>query len=190
MNTECWYALRIRTRSEKLSSIVLEAKGYQVFFPTYTLPHRQVNRTVERDHPLFPGYLFCRLVPNATGKMVSSPGVICVVGFGGQPVPVSDSEIEGVRAMLKTGVATQPWRYIPAGTNVRVRSGPLDGTQGILVSGNDSRRLVVSITILQRSVAAVLSDDTMLEPLRRQTGPRFDPGVNAARVMQSANGYS
>jgi transcription antitermination factor NusG len=177
MNAESWYALRIRTRSEKLSCAVLEAKGYQVFLPTYTRHHRQVNRRIEQEQALFPGYLFCRLVPNATGKMVTSPGVICVVGFGGHPVPVSDSELESVRVMMSTGMATQPWRYIPAGTQVRVQSGPLEGAQGLLVSGSDSRRLIVSITILQRSVAVVLSDDTILEPLRRQFEPRFDHEV-------------
>jgi transcription antitermination factor NusG len=172
MNAESWYALRIRTRSEKLSCAVLEAKGYQVFFPTCARRCRQRDTEKEQQQALFPGYLFCRLMPNATGKMVTSPGVICVVGFGGQPVPVSDSEIESVRVLLTAGVAAQPWRYIPAGTQVQVRSGPLDGAQGLLLSGSNSRRLVVSITILQRSVAAVLSDDTLIEPLRRQ----FEPG--------------
>ena len=157
-----------------MSSAALEAKGYQVYLPTYT---RQRRPASQQHRPLFPGYLFCRFASSPTGKIVTSPGVIGVVGFGGCPAPVSEAEIDSVRLVLQSGIAAQAWRCIPIGTPVRVRSGPLEGAHGILVSSNDSRRLIVSIEILRRSIATELPEDTELDPLPRMARAAADSSL-------------
>jgi transcription antitermination factor NusG len=167
MLNENWYALRVRSRSEALACLVLKAKGYTVFSPSCLLPKRRNQKGLERrERPLFPGYLFCRLTLGVSDKMVATPGVIGVVGFGGRPAAIPDSEIESVQRIISVPVNLQPWRYWPAGTFVRIQTGPLTGIEGQLMSDKGARHLVISVTMLQRSIAATLSEETMLEILR------------------------
>ncbi len=154
-----WYALHIRPKCEHLSSVALAAKGYEIYLPSYT-PSRLGAARTARQLPLFPGYLFCRIGPHCAGRIVTTPGVISFVGYGRQPAVIPEAEIETVRTLVASELPREPWRFLPAGTMVRVEAGPLAGVCGVLLSQADGHRLVVSITLLQRSVAAELDNTT------------------------------
>lgn len=157
-----WYALQVQPNHDRLAAATLRAKGYSVLFPTYTTrAFGDIGRVQER--PLFPGYLFCELSPQAGGRIVTTPGVTRVVSFGGRWVPVENSEIDALRQISASPVVRQPWRYIPAGYQVRIESGPLKGVAGILLS--NGKRLVVTVTLLQRSISVLLDDTTVVSPL-------------------------
>jgi len=160
LNEDTWYALKIRPKYEQISRRILLGKGYDVLLLTYTRPGAARKRTIEL--PLFPGYLFCRILPGVTAPAVTTPGVVSFVGRRGYPEPVADDEIEALRRISASPVARQPWRFLPYGSTVMVETGPLAGVRGILLSRANDRRLVVSIGLLQRSVAAVLDDDTRI----------------------------
>jgi transcription antitermination factor NusG len=153
-NGQCWYALHVRTRYEKTVSTVLRNKGFEEFLPLYQSRRQWTQRIAEIDLPLFPGYVFCRFEPaERRVPIVTTPGVIGIVGFGGKPVALDDGEIEAIHRVLKTGVAAEPWKYTPSGQRVRIQHGALAGLEGIFVEVKKNHRLLLSLTLLQRSVA-------------------------------------
>jgi len=158
-----WYALQISTRCSGLSEKLLLQKGYDVFVPKYMTRTRRSNALTES--PLFPSYLFCRITSYSYGKILGTPGVIRVVGYGHTPVAIPDSEIDCLAQLASSPVLTMPCAYIPAGTTVRIETGPLRGLEGLLVRAGNARKLIVSVSLLRRSIAATLDVDTMLTPL-------------------------
>lgn len=158
-----WYAVQVHTRYEKQCETILVDKGYEIFLPTYM--KRKLPSQFTCEVPLFPGYLFCRFTANVTGKIVTTPGVLRIVSNGNVPAHVDDSEIARVKQITQSSVAKMPWRYLPAGCRVRIENGPLAGVEGFLEEDSGCSRLVVSISMLCRSVAAVLDPSTILTPL-------------------------
>jgi transcription antitermination factor NusG len=148
-----WFALQIRSRYEKIAASLLCGKGYELFLPAYKSRRRWSDRIKELEVPLFPGYLFCRFNPLDRLPILVTPGVIQVVGIGKSPVPVDDAEIAALQTAVQSGLPRQPWPFLQIGQRVRVECGPLCGLEGILVDFKGRHRLVLSVTLLQRSVA-------------------------------------
>jgi transcription antitermination factor NusG len=160
-----WYALQVRSRLGSIASATLRGKGYDEFLPLYRSRRRWSDRVKEIELPLFPGYLFCRF--DAWDRLLpvlTTPGVIGIVSAGKAPLPVSEEEIEAVRAVLRSGLAAQPWPYLGAGSRIYVASGPLAGLEGIVTNADKVCRLVVSVTMLQRSVAVEI-DRSWVRPV-------------------------
>ena len=163
MNTASpWFALQIKPKNEKKVEALLKQKNYECFTPMYRVKRKWSDRTVEIDSPLFPGYIFCRFSPSVLGKAISTQGVIRIVGFGGKPAEVDLEEIEALELLSRSRLLREPWKYLPNGTQVLVESGPLAGVRGIIISGDNTRQLIISVTLLQRSVAIRLDENTMI----------------------------
>ncbi|HXG23074.1 MAG TPA: UpxY family transcription antiterminator [Chthonomonadales bacterium] len=152
-NVGAWYALRVKPNWEKRVAEQLCWKGYEGFLPTYRVRRRWSDRWKELDVPLFPGYVFCRLSPHHQTRAVQTAGVILMVGFGGKPAPVRDEEIAALQRIVASGFEVGPWPYLQVGRRVRIEDGPLAGVEGILLEIRPRNKLVVSVTLLQRSVA-------------------------------------
>ena len=150
---DSWYALHVRPRFESTVEVQLEGKGYEVFLPTYEARRRWSDRVKTVVQPLFPGYVFCRFDALNRLPILVTPGVIQVVGRGRIPVPVEDSEIEAIQMVVSSGVQAEPCPYLEVGQQVRIQGGALNGLEGILTSFKGSRRIVVSVSLLCRSVA-------------------------------------
>lgn len=149
-----WFALQVRTRHELGVAGSLRGKGYEPFVPLYQCRKRWSDRVKVVDTPLFPGYIFCRLNLQYRLPVLTTPGVIQIVGHNRQPVPVDEAEIHGIQAMVNLGLPTQPWPYLKVGDRVQIEHGPLRGLEGTLVEMRGAHRFVLSVTLLQRSVAA------------------------------------
>jgi transcription antitermination factor NusG len=156
-----WYALHVRTRFEKVVARNLRGKGYEEFLPLYSRTSRWSDRVKEIELPLFPGYVFCRFNPNDRLPILTIPGVNAVVGIGKNLMPVEESELDAVRTVLKSDAYCEPWPYLQVGQQVQVEYGPLAGTQGIVTMVKNSYRLVVSVNMLQRSVAVEIDRDCL-----------------------------
>ena len=111
------------------------------------------------------GTVFCRFGRDQRIRVEDTPGVVQVVKFQGQPAAVEDYEIADIQAMVASRVRLTPWPYLKAGDRVRVERGPLRGLEGTLLRGTDGTRLVVSVELLQRSIAAEM-DPEMVAPIR------------------------
>jgi transcription antitermination factor NusG len=156
-----WFALQVRMRHESGVSEHLEGKGYEWFLPLYKARRRWSDRVKEIDSPLFPGYLFCRFNPHNRLPILKTPGVTQIVGYNHVPVPVDEQEIQAIRTLIASGVPNFPCAYLEVGSKVRIEAGALRGLEGILMDQKGKRRLVLSITLLQRSVAVEIDSDAV-----------------------------
>jgi transcription antitermination factor NusG len=150
-----WYAIRTRGRSEINVDAQLHAYGLETFLPLYGAVRRWSDRRKEVKLPLFPGYTFLRAAASAEIRslVLRSAGVINFVSSMGKPAAISDHEIEGIQLLAERGINFAPCAYVNIGTKVRVRGGALDGLVGILVGRNSDCSLVISVELIQRSVA-------------------------------------
>lgn len=154
-----WYAIRTRSHYERTVSTVLESKGLNAYLPVYRSRRRWSDRVVQLDLPLFPGYVFCRFDTARRLPVITTPGVVSIVGFGNDPAVIPDHEVEAIHTILKSGLATEPCPFLREGQRVRVTHGSLKDVEGILVKKKADWRLVVSVTMLQRSVSVELDGD-------------------------------
>jgi transcription antitermination factor NusG len=166
-----WYAIYVRSRSEKLVSSLLSQKGYETLLPSYRERRVWSDRIKQVELPLFPGYLFCRLDPIRSLPVLSTPGVLSIVGNGKAPLPVEPSEMAALRLLIDSGAGLRPWEFIQAGQRVAIQSGPLTGLEGIVIGEKKTLRLIVSVTLLQRSVMVEV-DRQDVRPIQGKSGPR------------------
>ena len=166
-----WYALRVQSRLGSLTSTTLRGKGYEEFFPLYYARRRWSDRIKKMELPLFPGYLFCQFDVSDRLSILTTPGVIGIVGAGKIPVPVDLDEIEAIRAILRSGLVVQPWPLLHVGSKVYIEGGPLAGLEGIIANTDKVYRLIVSVSLLQRSVAVEI-DREWARPIADGMGPR------------------
>ena len=157
-----WFALHVRSSRERLLETSLRNKGYETFLPTAEVRRHWSDRIRKVQTPLFPGYLFCRFDPNHRLSILTCPGLIQIVGRGKAPVPVDESEITAIRAVVRSKLEAGPWPHLETGDRVRIEDGPLRGLEGILLDSRSDCRLVVSVTLLQRSIAVVIERDWVM----------------------------
>jgi transcription antitermination factor NusG len=157
--THRWYALYVRSRHERVVEVALQGKGYPAFSPAYSVSRKRAHRTEQVQTPLFPGYVFCQFDIHRRLPILTTSGVVFVVSVGNAPEPLQVAEIASLRTVLAVGGSVRPWPFLKAGQHVRVQAGPLSGAEGKLLHVKGETRLIVSITLLQRSVAVELHQD-------------------------------
>lgn len=165
-----WFALQVRTRHETGVADYLRGKGYQHFLPMYKGRRHWSDRIKEVSSPLFPGYLFCRFNPQNRLPILKTPGVTQIVGYNHVPVAVDQEEIDAIRTLVASGLPNHPCPFLELGNRVRIEAGALRGLEGILLEVKGKRKLVLSITLLQRSVAVEIDSEAVsLVPAPRQS---------------------
>ena len=154
MATNYWYGLRTKSRFEKAAAASLAYKGYENYLPTYRSRRRWSDRVTEVESPLFPGYVFCRFDLSKRLPILTIPGIVSVVGIGREPAVIPDDEITAIETVLQSGLKAEPWPYLAEGQRVRIEKGSLSGIEGIVVKSKKAAwRMVVSVTLLQRSIS-------------------------------------
>jgi transcription antitermination factor NusG len=152
---ESWYALHTRCRHERLVAQRLSERGVESFLPTLTEVHSWSDRKKSVEVPLFSCYVFARLVPNRDERLrlLRVPGVIGLVGSGGEGSPIPNEQIDAVRLLTENELPWSPCPFLKIGQRVRVRGGALEGLEGVLTAVNGNQTLVISVDVLQRSLA-------------------------------------
>jgi transcription antitermination factor NusG len=157
--TPQWFALRVRSRCEKVVAVAARSKGFEDFLPLHRRRQRWSDRSKWVEVPLFPGYLFCRLNPEDRFSLLTIRGVMHIVGVGRIPEPVDEQEILAIQYAVRSDAAVEPWPFLEAGQRVRLSNGPLAGLEGILVGTEEQLRVVVGLSVLKRSVAVKVEPD-------------------------------
>jgi len=154
-NTESisWFALRVRSNFEHHSCNALTNRGLETFLPSFKARRRWSDRVKVIDQPLFPGYVFCRFDPDERANVLRAPGVVHVVSSGHDLLPVDESELNHIRTVVMADLAANPHPFLRIGQRVRIDRGPLTGAEGIFTARNGQSSLILSISLLQRSIA-------------------------------------
>jgi transcription antitermination factor NusG len=161
-----WYAVYTYPRHEKVVTEQLELRSVEAFLPTFVIENRWKDRRVRIKTPVFPGYVFTRIKLSERSKVFNIPGVLRVLSFNGTPAPIDDSEIDAVKLCLERGGTLKPHPFIEVGERVRVRSGILEGLEGLVTRCKNDRILILPISLINQSVAIKI-DAQLLEPLGR-----------------------
>lgn len=168
-----WYALSVRSRHERTVAHFLESFGYVWFLPTYKARRLWSDRIKEVEVPLFPGYLFCRFDIRNRLPILMIPGVRQIVGGTKIPTAIDTAEVNALQAVVRAGAACEPWPFLKVGDRLRIEHGSLAGVEGILLQVKGRHRLVLSVTLLQRSVSVDI-DSAWVRMVARESagGPR------------------
>lgn len=148
-----WYAAQTCANHEKQVLQQLGLRAVEAYLPQYESVRRWKDRRVRLDRPLFPGYVFVRLTLGDRLRVLQTPSVVRLVGFGRRPSPLPNQEIEALRSGLAHNIRMEPHPYLQVGRRVRVTTGPFQGIEGILVRRKNISRFVVSLDLIMRSVA-------------------------------------
>jgi transcription antitermination factor NusG len=165
---QAWHALYVRHQHEKAIAEFLNKNGFDAFAPVYGAVRKWKDRTKHLLLPLFPCYVFLHGGLNHKSTILATPGVCSIVTMGGKPATMADAEVEAIRVATSQRGAVEPHPFLRSGDRVRVRSGHLEGIEGILVRRKNSLRLVLSAELLERSIAVEV-DANDVEPLPART---------------------
>jgi transcription antitermination factor NusG len=148
-----WFAVWTRSRHEQVVREQLERKGVETFLPTITRWSRWKDRKKQIEWPLFPGYCFARFDAVDRLPVLKCTGVVNIVSFDGEPAPIPESEISGIRTLVDSDLAYDPCPLIHEGDMVEVTHGPLKGVAGRLVRKGSHARLVLSVELIGQGVS-------------------------------------
>jgi transcription antitermination factor NusG len=159
-----WFAAVTKHHHELTVAAAFAWRGLKQYVPLYRCRRAWSDRVKTIEAPLFSNYVFCQFGGSQYLQVLQTPGVLSVVSFGQKLAVIPDAEISAIRTALECGVEAQPWPYLRTGDAVRVSSGALSGIEGIVIRDHDKARLVISVNLLQRSVAVEI-DRASLQPL-------------------------
>ena len=150
-----WYAIRTRSRHEKIVSEQLEEQGIETFLPLVKKTHKWSDRVKEVELPLFSGYNFVRLVLSSPERLrvLKAHGVAGFVGINGSGTAIPESQIQDIRTVLASKVPFEEQTFLKVGQRVRIRGGSLDGVEGILAAQDGDQSLTISLEPIHRSLS-------------------------------------
>ncbi len=165
MNSACWYAIRTRSRHEKLVNQQLSSRGIEAFLPLINRRRRWKDRWKTVGFPLFPGYCFGRFPYEQRLAVLTAIGVVEILGINGHATPVPDQEIEAVRQLVTSTLPFDPHPYLKEGMTVEVVRGPLEGMRGILIRKGRHARLVIAVHLIRQAASVELYAEDV-QPVR------------------------
>jgi transcription antitermination factor NusG len=157
--SKSWFAVRTRSRAEKVASIQLQAHGIEEFLPLYQMRRQWFDRVKVVSLPLFSGYIFCRCDRQSLVQVSSASAVANIVGFGHTHVTVPECEIQAIKQLVMSGLPASPCPFMREGTAVRIRRGPLQDVRGRLLKIKNQFRIVISVEMLSRSVSVEVAPE-------------------------------
>ncbi len=181
-----WFAVLTRLGRERHASTYLEKMGYEYYLPMSCSTRRWSDRWKKVETPLFPGYLFCRMNPNDRLPVLTTPGIIQIVGAGKTPVPVEEDEIVALQRVENSCLPTTAWPYLEVGHIARIGDGPLKGLTGLVTRIKSGMKLILSVGVLQRSVAVEIHRDWIVNlEMPRSATNEHGSLASTARLIQA-----
>jgi len=156
-----WYVAYTAPRHEKKIALQLRDRSIESFLPLYETVRRWKNGRHKVEMPLFPGYIFVHIPLSERLSVLKLPSVVRLVGFNGQPLPLSDAEVEAIQTCLNRGSQLAPHPFLAVGKRVRIIRGPLQGLEGIVVRKKSQFRFVISLELIQRSVSTEIEQNDL-----------------------------
>ena len=151
--TSRWYAVQVHAGREKWVASYFGDHGLDYLLLLRREKRRWTDRSKIIEIPLFTGYVFCRFNVQERNTVLSAPGTLRLVGCGRTPLPIAEDEIAALQILEKSEYLLMEWPYLTEGDLVCLEGGALEGLLGRVVRVQGGYRVVVSVTIMQRSVA-------------------------------------
>ncbi len=158
MSEPHWYAAYTCAQHEKRVAAELGMREVEHFLPLYSSVRRWKDRRVVLNLPLFPGYVLVRVALCNRLRVVQIPSVVRLVGFGGLPTALPDREMEILRSGFCQSLRAEPHPFLTGGRRVRVKAGPLEGLEGIVVRRKNRLRLVISLDLIHRAATVEIEE--------------------------------
>jgi len=174
-----WFALQVKATHEKRVASFLDCAGFEYFLPLYESRRPWSDRIKRVQLPLFPGYIFCRFQPSDRVSILKTSSVIRIVGIGYTPIPIDEHEMAAIQSVLKAGLGTAPHPFVRVGQRVRIEGGSLYGLEGLITDLRRRDRLILSVTLLQRSVAVEI-DSAWVVPIHLSAS--YNPDKSRALI--------
>lgn len=161
-----WYAAYTCSRHEKRVAAHLAKRDVDCFLPLYESMRRWKDRRLWMQMPLFPGYVFVRIMLSERVRVLEVPGIARLVCFNGVPSPLPAQEIEAIRSALSQNLRAEPFGFLTSGRRVQVKTGPLAGLKGTVIRRKGRSGIVLSMNLIRRSILVDL-DGADIEPCAR-----------------------
>jgi len=157
LETPRWYALRTRSRHEKLVRDRLAKQRIEELLPTVVRLSQWKDRKKKVEWPLFSGYCFARFLWQDRLTILKIPGIVDIVGGGLRPQAIPDEEIEALKTLMHSTLPYDSHPYLREGMTVEVVRGPLQGVKGILLRKANRFRLVLGVHLIQQAAAVEIA---------------------------------
>jgi len=148
-----WACAQLQPQRERLALHTLTLAGYTTYLPRLRQHRISYGRRIATTPALFPGYCFARFNVRERLPVLKCAGVVNIISFEGEPAPIPDHEIDGIRLLVESDLAYDPCPMIREGMQVEVIHGPLKGVVGRLVRKNEKARLVLSVDLIGQAVS-------------------------------------
>ena len=152
-----WYVLHVKPRTEKKVAGHLKAYGYFWHLPTYVKIKKVQRRKVRTELPLFPGYVFTKLFPDERIQVLRTNLVVKTI-FVRHPRPMIHQLRQIARAARRTS-DFKPANPFKAGDLVRIKYGPLAGTEGYVRRIGAKATLCLNVDMLGAAVEVSVSPE-------------------------------
>lgn len=156
MDQNPWHVLHVSTNQERKVAKHLSVRSLENYLPSYTERSRWTDRTVLVERPLFRGYVFVRFTPETKLAVISTPGIIRLLGDGRNDT-VTAEEIKRIREGLAGGYLLRPHPNVSVGTPVRVRNGIFEGVEGVVTDLRERCKVIIALSAVRQCFSLELS---------------------------------
>jgi transcription antitermination factor NusG len=160
MHESPWYVLHVNSNHEKRVAQHLLVRSVEHYLPLYSERVKWTDRTVVAERPLFSGYVFARFQPQSRLAVISTPGVLRVLGDEQRDM-VSSAELDKIRTGLAGGLALRPHAPVSLGTRVRVREGAFAGVEGVVTELRHQCRVILTLSAVRQCFSLEVSFDEL-----------------------------
>ncbi len=155
-----WYALYTKSRHEKLVESELLKKGIPAYTPKRTIKNKWSDRIKSVEEPLFKSYCFAKFCLKDKITVLSQAGVVSIVNFNQQCIPISESVINSLKILIENNISLDPYPYLKVGDRIVIKAGPLKDVEGFIIEKRkNNSTLVVSVHAISSSVKCFVDID-------------------------------
>jgi transcription elongation factor/antiterminator RfaH len=148
-----WFAIYVKSRSEKKVLKLLEDIGIESFLPLITRVKQWSDRKKKVEEPLFRSYLFVNIPLNDYYTVLNVNGVVKFITFEKKPVPVPDNQIIAIKEYLNdTELHSIDYEDFKEGELVRIKSGQMKDLIGRFIKINGKHRVIIDIEAVGQSI--------------------------------------
>lgn len=149
MHENPWHVLHVIANHEKRVAQHLAVRSVEHYVPLYRMRSKWTDRSVLLERPLFAGYVFVRFSPRERLSVVSTPGVLHLLGDSAGN-EVSSAELDRIRQALVGGYTLLPHPWLELGTRVRVRGGVFDGVEGVVTELRRQCTVIIALAAIRQ----------------------------------------